>query len=280
MDWKVWAAWLVFFGILSAVYPRDVHYDVAHYHLVNGWSIWEGRLGRDLAPAGMHSFLNPLHSAFIWWFVDHLPGPLVNGLLGLVQGLMLPVLYALTARIASRMGADCDRTVIALVALAGFLTQPNWMMLATLRHDHWGALAFLAAMAVIVGKDGRAVPYRTLGGFALLLGLLLGMKPTNAVYAAGFAAMVLVAVPGVQTRLKAVLVCGVTGLAGMLLTGGAWHYRLWAEFGNPLYPMMTQVPDEHEGGTHGFRDSRFLPDGLLDGGAATGHPGIQQRCHP
>ena len=90
VNWKLWALWLGLFFVVSAAFPRDAHFDIAHYHLHNGWSILEGRINRDMAPAELHSFLNPLHSAFIWLLVDHLPGPLVNGLLGLIQGLLFP----------------------------------------------------------------------------------------------------------------------------------------------------------------------------------------------
>lgn len=98
VDWKVWAAWFVGFAVLSAVFPRDAHFDVSHYHLQNGWSLLEGRLLQDMAPAGLHSFLNPIHSAFIWFLVDNLPGPLVVALLSPIHAAILPVTYAFGAR--------------------------------------------------------------------------------------------------------------------------------------------------------------------------------------
>ena len=52
--------WLIFWSLLNVVTPRDAHFDVLNYHILNGWSGWHGRLTQDLAPADLHSFFNPM----------------------------------------------------------------------------------------------------------------------------------------------------------------------------------------------------------------------------
>ena len=60
-------------------------------------------------------------------------------------------------------------------------------------------------------------------------------------------------------------VCAVSGLAGLLLTGGYWAWSMWDLFGNPIFPNLGNAfantplgPDES------FRDQRFLPNDWLD----------------
>lgn len=265
VDWKVWAAWLAVFFVFSAIAPRDAQFDTAHYHLHNGWSFWEGRLNQDLAPSELHSFLNPFHSAIVWLFVSNLPGPLAIGLLGLVQGFILPVLYALLARLAFRMKADVPPVMLMAIAFVCFASQPMVIMLSSVLNDHWGALSFVLALALLLPPD-RVVP--KLSSLALasgIVGLSFGMKLTNAVYVMGFAAAVMVLLPDMKMRLRGVAVCALAGLGCALLTGGWWAWEMYQRFGNPIFPNLNSLFGAELGPDTAFRDEKFLPDTFWEG---------------
>ncbi|MEQ9314752.1 MAG: hypothetical protein RLN72_02810, partial [Henriciella sp.] len=265
MDWKVWAAWLAVFFVFSAIAPRDAHFDAAHYHLHNGWSFWEGRLDRDLAPSELHSFLNPFHSAIVWLVVSSLPGPLAIGLLGMVQATILPVLYALLARLAWRMQADVPPTMLMVIAFTCFASQPMMLMLSSILNDHWGALAFVLALVLLLPPDRASPKLTSLALASGVVGLSFGMKLTNAVYVAGFAAAVLILLPDMVTRAKGVAVCAAVGLGSALLTGGWWAFEMYERFGNPIFPNLNTLFGAPLGPDFAFRDEKFLPASFWEG---------------
>lgn len=263
--WQIWAIWIAVFAIYSALLPRDAGYDIAHYHLHNGWSALNGRLNQDLAPADFHSFVNPVHSMLVWWLIERLPGPIVMALLSPIHSLILPVLYSLGARSLERLDAKLNPLWLGCFAVTGYLALGNTLMHASVGNDHWGVLAFLVALVLLIQKDGAAISSGRLALGSLILGAVVGMKLTNAVYIPGYAVAVLVLSPTWQSRAKAAGVCAFAGLAGLVLLGGWWAVTMWEMFGNPIYPNLSGAfgtspfsPDE------AFRDKRYLPANILD----------------
>ena len=135
---------------------------------------------------------------------------------------------------------------------------------ASIRVDHWSAGLFILALLVLVPKDGVPPGWKRAGVAALLVGLSVGLKLTSVIHAVGIAAAILVAVPGVRTRLEAVAAAGVAGLAGILLTGGWWMWKLWTVVGNPVFPMANGVFKSPFGPLENFRDTRTPAQSIWD----------------
>lgn len=262
--WGPWLVWIIVFALISALLPRDASFDVAHYHLHNGWSALNGRLEQDLAPAEMHSFLNPVFNVAVWWLIEHLPGPAVNAILGAFQAIAVPILYFLSLRLLKLCGVREARSVALVCAFAGFLCVPMLATMASLRNDMFGAIAFCAALLLLVDKEGEAVALRRLLVASFLVGLAAGVKLTNIVYIPGLAVFTLAAWSGVRLRAIATGVAAVGGLAGIVLGGGWWMAKLYAEFGNPVFPMLNDLFGASLGPEGVSRDIRYLPDSFLN----------------
>ncbi len=246
------------------IMPRDASYDVVHYHLHNGWSALAGEGPENLAPAEMHSFLNPAWQIFIWGLIDALPGRLVAFILGALQGLGLPVLYALTRRTLARTGAKPALFTVMAIAVAGFTAESQFGMVATVRNDAVFATALLAALALII-PDDRPAPSLTAWALAsFLVGAMMGIKLTNAVYVLFFAPAALIIMQDWQTRLRAGAVCVAAGLAGILLFALPWGLVMWETFGNPIFPVLNSWFDAPLGPDTAFRDTRMLPGSLTE----------------
>lgn len=243
---------------------RDATYDVAHYHLHNGWAWWNARLERDAAPADLHSFLNPAWQILIWPMVEHLPGRLIAFLVGLGQGMMLPVLYAICRRALRQVAGEPSQLLLLALVMAGLLSKVMFGQLGSLRNDWLGALVFLSAILVILPRDDQPIQLGHLAMAALGLGLVTGMKATNIVYVAAFAVMVPIAVTGWAMRGRALVVCAASGLAGLALLGGPWAIWLNATYGNPLFPMFNGWFEAPLGPSEPFRDLRYLPASLTE----------------
>ncbi len=265
ISWKWWAVWLAGFGVLSMMIPRDASYDVVHYHLHNGWSVLNGRSGTDLAPAELHSYLNPSWQTVIWSLIESLPGRLVAFLLGVLQGLLLPALYTITRRLLIRAGAEPFALTVCAVAVAGFFAEAQFGLFGSVRNDALCALAFLAALILVFPDDKPSPSFRAIGAASLLMGAIAGLKLTNIVYVAGFASALLVILPDWPSRIKGGALAAASGLAGIVLFGGPWAWHLYSEFGNPIFPMMNTAFDAPLGPDTAFRDTKFLPDSFIDG---------------
>lgn len=255
--------WLAVWCLLSVLTPIDASYDVLHYHLHNGWSAWEGRLERDLAPAGMHSYFNPLYNLIVHGLILALPAGLVTALFGLLQGAILLPLYILCRRVLASIGHD-SRTTALLIALAGFLNYSMLHMVASVRNDHIIAGAFILSLMLLLPAGGQAPGWRRVGLAAFITGLSIGLKLTAIIHAAGLAAAILVAVPGIRTRIEAAGAAALAGLASIVLTGGWWLHKMWTVTGNPVFPMANGIFRSPYGVPENFRDERSLPDSVWD----------------
>ncbi|MEO0816887.1 MAG: hypothetical protein AAFX86_06210 [Pseudomonadota bacterium] len=260
-----WASWFLAFGLLSALWPRDAGFDVMHYHLHNGWSALHGRLHHDLAPAEMHSFLNPAYNLVVWWLIERLPGPAVAFLLGLVQGAILPVLYGLSRRMMRSMGHDLSIEAALAIAALGFFCAPAWSNFASLRNDHIGALAFLVGLYVLLPREkGASVDLRRVALAAGCVGFAAGLKLTNVIYVPAFAMFALLLAYDWQDRLKRVLVCTVAGGSCLALAAGPWMAVLWQDFANPVFPNFADLFPGPDAAKDASRDVRYLPANLLE----------------
>lgn len=254
--------WLAGFGAFSMMVPRDASFDVAHYHLHNGWAALNGREGYDLAPAEMHSFLNPVWQMFIWGLIELFPGRAVAFILGVLQGLILPGLYALTRRLLAQTEAKPGLLTVMAIAVAGFGAECQFGLLGSVRNDAVFACGLLGAL-VLLFPDNRQVPtLPALGLASLLVGALMGMKLTNAVYVLFFAVTAMIVMPNWNSRIRAALVCSVAGLAGILIFGGPWAWQMYQTYGNPIFPNLNGYFDAPMGPETPFRDTRYLPHGL------------------
>jgi len=259
-----WAlGWVLAWSLFSVAVPIEAGYDVLHYQLQIGWSGWNGRLMRDLAPSGMHSYFNPLSNILIHGLILALPAWAVTFTLAVLQAACLPLLYVLCRRVLVSIGHDLRLSAL-LLALAGYFNYAMVTSLASVRTDHWFAAAFLAGLVFLVPKGEGRPGWQRAALAAFVVGLSMGLKLTAVIHAAGIAAAILVAVPGLWPRVRAVTAAGAAGLAGIALTGGWWFWTLWANLGNPVFPMANGIFRSPYGPPENFSDPRSLPDSLWD----------------
>ncbi|HPF24273.1 MAG TPA: hypothetical protein PK417_12380, partial [Hyphomonas sp.] len=160
--WRWALGWIVFWSMLCVLTPIEVGFDVAHYHIHDGWSALNGRLTRDLAPAGMHSYFNPLGSMITYAMIAALPAAAVTFLLGAIQAAVLIPLYLLCRRVLQSIGHD-NRVSSLMLALAGYFNYAMLTMTSSVRLDHWVAAPFVIGLLFLAPKAGVAVTWRRAG---------------------------------------------------------------------------------------------------------------------
>jgi hypothetical protein len=245
--------------LLGALYSHfageDINWDWRNYHEYGAYALLNGRFDTDVAPGGFQTFLNPL--AYVPpYLLRHLVGaPFWGPLLGAIHGLNLALIFWITR---GTLGNAANALVlIASVVIAAFGPM-TLSEVGTSFADILTALPIIAGVGLIL-LDDEAQRLRLLAA-GLLMGAAAGLKLTNMTFLIGAGISLLVT----ARPLPSVAFFGLGCAAGAVATGGAWAYKLWTEFGNPVFPFYNGIFRSPEAPLESFADERFMPHGLLD----------------
>jgi hypothetical protein len=176
----------------------------------------------------------------------------------------IPLFHA--CRLCLDAESDADRKAFWLT-VAGLLGIATLAGVGNTMGDHLTALPVMAALAILlkrlpVGLERNLAGLLAAGG---LLGLAVGLKLTNAVYVAGVCGALLVAISAsIPRRLLAGTVVGLSSIAVFALVAGPWHWQLWQELGNPLFPQFNAWFQSPLAPETVVADQRWQPDTWLE----------------
>jgi hypothetical protein len=265
----LWLVAPVAFGLFALVFGQDANWDLRNYHYYNAYAFLHGRLGFDIAPAQTPTYYNPLLHVPFYYLVNALPPRGVGFVLGAVQGMNLPLIFAIARRVI-RVATPRYGIIIALcAAILGMLGAANISEIGTTFGDNVFSLPLLAALWLVVARQNSlSGAWSSAAGTALaagvLSGLAVGLKQPAAVYAIGLGyGFFGLALPW-RRRGALFLAFGVGGMFGLAATGGYWLYEMWSHFGNPLFPYFNSVFQSPMASAADYRDVRFLPAGWLE----------------
>lgn len=240
-----WARVLIpcIFGLYSLWLGADANWDLYNYHLYNPFAWLHGKLQTDLAPAGMQSYFNPLLDLAYYLANTHLPSRVVGFAMGALHGLSFVFILSIARDVLPDL-PDRDRyRVPLLIALAGCLTANFLSGLGNSMGDDSTALFILAGLSMLVSgwerlrlPGARAVAVLVFSG--LLVGLGVGLKLTNAVFAVAMCGALLFYPGRPLLRVWLAFFFGVGVLVGFAATGGYWLFHMWTVYRNPLYPQF------------------------------------------
>ena len=251
-------------GNLSVQLGQDASFDLKNYHWYNAYAFLNDRLGHDIAPAMLQSFLNPLVELPYFLIATYLPD--LPAYAAFLQGSYYGVLVFFLAKLAWRLFPDTPENLRPRLSI-----NDNAQAIAIRVRLPQGALRLLTAVAVgatgtatisqfgttsneiqvsmlvVAGLyflisalgTGLSVPRAMLAG--ALIGAAAGLKLTAAPYVLGATAAF-----GLACRLRGtlrrqylpfLLMLAVT----LILLQGSWSFRLYQAYGNPLFPFYNQV---------------------------------------
>lgn len=256
----------IFFGLLSVYHGQDDNWDLRNYHRYNPYALVHGKIGVDLAPAQWQSYFNPALDMVYYVLGKLMPAPLVGFAMGALHGLNLLMVLALARHLLAAVAQPGWRLPLLLTLAAccspGFLSE-----LGNTMGDNMAALPVLAALLLLVAQWQRllrpgALP--VLVGAGLLVGAATGLKLTNAMYALSMCLALLTLAAPWPARLRTAVVFGLAVLAGLAATGGFWFYKMWAVFGNPLFPQFNGVFQGALAAPVGVGDTSWIPKGAVE----------------
>lgn len=252
-------------GTVALLKGQDANWDLRNYHLYNPWAWLNQRIETDLAPAGLQSYFNPLIDLPYYLKILYLPAPLVGLLTGVIHGLALLLVYRIAALV---LPAEPGRERVAFWLTVAAFFGAAWLAgLGTSMGDHLTAVAVLAALYLVL--DRTATHRESAPGLmlvpGLIMGLAVGLKLTNGIFALALALTLLLT--GNQRwsgRFAAALVYAGGVVISTLALAGPWMWRLWREIGNPLFPQFNAVFKSPLAPSGVVADQRWGADGWID----------------
>lgn len=236
-------------GRASVLLGQDTNWDLRNYHLYGPYALLTGRLGKDLAPAMMQSYFNPLLDVPYYLLAMHGPPRLAAFVMGAWQGLVFVALVGIAHEVLPPMKPDVARRdrLAVLLALAGVAASGFLSLLGNTMGDNTTAVLVLAALygvlrALGTGRrgDGR-LEWGWLLAAGAVMGAAVGLKLTNVIYAVALAAALFALPIAWLARARAEVVFALGGLIGTLATGGFWWLRMWRTFRNPFFPLFNGI---------------------------------------
>jgi hypothetical protein len=247
-------------GALYALFAgEDINWDWQNYHDYAGFALLHGRFDIDVAPGGFQSYLNPLIYLLPYVLRHGISAPWWGVVLGALHGLNLALIYWAARNLLGRSGDPIGPLAAVAIAAFGPMTLSE---VGTSFADILTALPIIAGVALMFAEsddEGRRRARRLVTA-GLLLGAAAGLKLTNATFLIGAGISLLL----MQRPLSALLCFGIGSGVGMLAAGGAWAFKLWRDFGSPLFPFYNTIFHAREAPFAPIVDTRFMPHGLLD----------------
>jgi hypothetical protein len=245
---------IVCWGIIAIVVGQDVSWDVQNYHLYNGYAYITGRFERDIAPAQIQTYYNPLLDAATYVLIATLPARAVGFAMGAIHGLNFWLIYMIGCTVFGGFSRITRMSTAVVCAVVGTCGVVGLSEVGTLFHDLTTCAFVLGSVLLFLRARFGASPRYELALSGLCVGLGVGLKYTLAPYAVAAAVAIVATREDWRTTARDGLYWAAGGGFGLLLTAGAWMWKLNREFGNPLFPYYNGL----------FRSPYFEPENVLD----------------
>ncbi|MDE1900104.1 MAG: hypothetical protein KGI37_00475 [Alphaproteobacteria bacterium] len=258
------------YGALAVALGQDANWDLRNYHFYNAYAFLNDRYGRDILPAQIPTFYNPLLDVPFFLAATHWPARLVGFLLGCVQGLNFVLLFFIAH--ATLIVPNPRHKVVVCAALAGLgvLGGEGIALVGTTFGDNIVSIGFLLSAALVarhieslaIGPARRAFILALF--FGVPAGLMMGLKLPGVIYCAGLCGGFLFAS---GTAMRRVMLCFAFGLgiiAGVAVTYGDWGWFLYSHYGNPVFPYFNNVFHSPLEGAGNVEDTQYVPHGWRD----------------
>jgi hypothetical protein len=257
-----WLFFAIVFAIIASSLTTDGTYDLANYHLYNGFAFFHDRRALDIFAAQLQTtfFCGPdiiyysIFSSLNDWPV------LINILFSIPYSLAALAIF-LIARQFAKPGFLWPVLISAAATVFGLTGAANLATLGTTESDLVPGLAVLIALAIwlTLEKVQRNTVWSALG-IGSLAGVSVSLKLTQTPLFIGmFVAVAVRFAIGKGSALLEAFAFGVGGLIAFAAIDGAWLWGNFTAYGNPIFPFMNNVFHSDLIAPEPWADLRFLP---------------------
>lgn len=255
----------------TIVAGQDLNFDLITYHYYVGYSAFAQRFQLDFLAASFQGYQSPLPYTPLY-LLDSIGTPpvVIASLHAAVHALNLILLYLLAEFLAGNANTGPERIKVLACWFLGAIAPIYWTLVGTSFADLLTSAPVLAgvwfvarAISIHGRRPASAIFWTAVG--AALTGAAAGVRMHNSLYVVGLlCAIGFTQFPDWNSRLRVIGAFSLSAFAGWLLCFAPWAYRLYEEFGNPLFPFFNGVFRSPDFPTSNLPLTSFTPGNLWD----------------
>lgn len=247
---------------------QDRNFDLANYHLYNGFSFLNNKLSIDIAAAGVQTYLNPLLDVFFYYLNTHLNPHFFGFLMGALHSINIILLLEIIISMLPLGYKFNTYSKILLIFFAGSFS-PNFLAgLGSSMGDNTTSLFVLSALLLILKNwisferhDPKMLFIVFLSG--LLMGSASSLKLTNAVFMLSLFLSFFCIKISFKKKLTYLTFFSFGALFGLMIFGYFWYFKMWEMFHNPIFPYLSNI-FTNSNSTYSNPTLAWLPKGLIE----------------
>ncbi|MDB5184909.1 MAG: hypothetical protein JWN38_717 [Candidatus Saccharibacteria bacterium] len=255
-------------GYTAVSMKQDVNYDLLNYHYNNPYALLHGRVVKDLGIGELESYHNPTIDIPAYLAINHLTPRKAAGVIGMMQGVNIWVVYEICLVIFRRLKFRLRRGTVPAISLAlaitSFYGAASLSEVGNTMGDNLVSILVLAGFLLVLktieeGATTRRNTVMRLVGYGLLGGAM-GLKLTSLMYTVGLVCADLATSSGALLRRAKYFGLNILAvITGMLAAAGFWYVRLLFWFGSPIFPFYNHYFRSKYYPPINFTDKRWLP---------------------
>lgn len=237
----VLVAWVLLAGAGLARNELSISWDMLNHHVYLGWEAARPRFDLDVMPAASQTFQYP----YLYWPVYELTrlgasGGVAAAVLATLYLVIVPPVW-LAARACIPQRGWYETAMRVLAVACAMASGAILSLFDTTTNDVLASAPLLWAMVLAFEPVAREASSSTrrIALSGLLAGVSVACKWSNGPLALTLVLLwALAPAPTLAGRARAIVIGGMSTLAGFVLAYGPWGWQLWTHYGNPFYPLF------------------------------------------
>lgn len=249
-------------ALIALFLGRDLNWDYFNYHDYAAFSSQQDRLRQDFFAAGYQGYLTPLPFRLFGWLVSlELHSAFVALIVAFFQSANLFAVYLVAKELVGVRGWGGSLVSFLLVVL-GSLSGVFLGQLGSTFVDPLAAIPIMMALWIVLKTS--EIWWVCVACF--FVGCSVALKLTNSVFAAGVFVSILVGMrkDNAILFLRSGFCFGLSAVFGFLLLYSWWGWKLFSEFGSPLFPLFNNVFKSQWFPEESIAYYRFIPNGFVE----------------
>jgi hypothetical protein len=250
--------------VLTLLLGKDMHWDLYNYHLHTPHAFLHHSISADFMGSSWLQYINPVASLpFYLMVVADWPALIISMVLASIHALNIVLVWWICRYYLFGNQAK-NRDWVALSTFLACISVVFIGLIGSSFTDLLTSIFILLSLAFLLhhaAPQADRVTQRSIWLAGLSGGIATGLKLTNVVLAfALFASIAFIRLSAKQ-RIKTFVFAGA---AGYLMSNGWWAWQLYAEFGNPVFPLQNAIFKSPDFPAVSLHNIRFSSPNFID----------------
>jgi len=226
-------------GVTALQLGQDISWDLLNYHYYNGYAYLHHRVGYDVSPALMQTYLNPFFDVINYGIISLRSAKVSLFLFSLNSAICAFLLYNIALLFLAYLPSR-SREFYALIAVfLGMTGAGGVSLLGMTTNDVNAALMILISVYCLMKAISLQNYFRYAMAAGVITGLCVGFKLTAASFAIGLSVGLVYATAGLPRRKSICFGFIASIILGFIVANGYWMLHLYQLYQSPLYPYYN-----------------------------------------